>query len=219
MSTQPQPPGLLSVWNDIDAEYEDEFNAWYDEEHFPERLGVPGFLTARRYRDTSAPHRYAAIYDTASVAVLTSPAYLARLANPSPRTRAVMPHFSNMARAACEIVADFGSMRAPGSVLAWLELAGLPSDSARDELVAASSAGRVRVAAPDAGSTRVPNPESKFRATPDRLPPPFLLIEGNDERAVRAAAERVGRALGAPQAARFFRLILAQEAKVERTPR
>jgi hypothetical protein len=215
MSTQ--PPGLLSVRNDIDAEYEDEFNAWYDEEHFPERLGVPGFLTARRYRDASAPHRYAAIYDTASVAVLTSPAYLERLANPSPRTRAVMPHFSNMARAACEIVADFGSMRAPGSALAWLELATTPPESASRELSEAASVGRIRIAVPDARSTRVPNPESKFRDAPDRLPPPFVLIEGNDERAVRAAAERVGRALGASQSARVFSLLLGQEANTPRT--
>ncbi len=25
--------GLLMVWTDIDAEYEAEFNRWYDEEH------------------------------------------------------------------------------------------------------------------------------------------------------------------------------------------
>ena len=39
------------------------FNAWYDEEHVPLRLGVPGFLNARRYRapdETSAPARASA---------------------------------------------------------------------------------------------------------------------------------------------------------------
>lgn len=35
-------PGLLAVWNDIAAEDEAEFNAWYVEEHVPERLGIPG---------------------------------------------------------------------------------------------------------------------------------------------------------------------------------
>ena len=47
----PASPGLLAVWNDIAAEDEAEFNAWYVEEHVPERLGVPGILSARRYRD------------------------------------------------------------------------------------------------------------------------------------------------------------------------
>ena len=27
--------GLLMVWSDIDAEFEAEFNRWYDEEHVP----------------------------------------------------------------------------------------------------------------------------------------------------------------------------------------
>ncbi|MCG6873540.1 MAG: hypothetical protein LJE97_00465 [Betaproteobacteria bacterium] len=205
-------PGLLTVWNDITAADEAEFNAWYDEEHFPERLGVPGFLTARRYRDVSAPQRYAAIYDTTSVDVFTSPAYLERLANPTPRTRAIMPRFSNMTRAACEVVADFGEHRAPGSVVAWLELAGPPADSARDALAAAASVGRIRVALPHAKSTQVPNPEAKFRQAPDRLPPPFVLVEGDDERAVSAAAERIAPAIGALRPTRLFRLLLAQEA-------
>ena len=29
--------------------YADELNAWYDEEHLPERLSCPGFLAARRF--------------------------------------------------------------------------------------------------------------------------------------------------------------------------
>jgi hypothetical protein len=219
MSTQHRDhhPGLLAVWNDIEAAHEDEFNAWYEEEHFPERLGVPGILTARRYRDADAPQRYAAIYDTASVAVLTSPPYLERLANPTPRTRAIMPRFRNMTRAACEIVADFGTLRTPGSALAWLELSAAPPESAHRQLAEAASVGRIRIAVPDARSTQVSNPESKFRDAPDRLPPPFVLIEGNDESVVRAAAERVRRVLGAPQAARVFGLLLAQESTAPRT--
>jgi len=211
-------PGLLSVWNDISAADEAEFNAWYEEEHFPERLSVPGILTARRYRDVSTPLRYAAIYDTASVAVLTSSAYLDRLANPSSRTRAIMPRFSNMTRAACEIVADHGERRSPGTVLAWLELVEAPAASIGAALVSAAPIGRVRVALPDARSTAVPNPEAKFRGTPDRLPPPFVLVEGDDEEAVREAAKRIGSAVGAQRPARMFRLLLAQDAWRGGTP-
>ncbi len=206
------PAGLLVVWNDIAATDAAEFNDWYDAEHFPERLAVPGFLSARRYRDASAPQRYAAIYDTASMAVLTSPAYLERLANPTPRTRAIMPRFRNMTRAACEVVTDLGAERSPGRLLAWIELDAPPAAAAHDALAAAASVGRVRVALPDAGSTHVPNPEAKFRGAPDRLPPPFALIEGDDERAVSAAAARAGQALGAAHPARVFRLLLARDA-------
>ena len=208
----PARPGLLAVWNDIAAEDEAEFNAWYVEEHVPERLGIPGFLTARRYRDTAAPHSYAAIYDTESVAALASPEYLERLAHPTPRTRAIMPRFRNMTRAACEIAADCGALRSPGAVIACLELGGAPGADALRVLEASAGAGRVRLALPDAGATQVPNPEAKMRRAPDRLPAPFVLVEGHDEGGVRASAERLAQALGAPRPARLFRLILARGA-------
>lgn len=210
MSVPPVSPGLLAVWNDIAAEDEAEFNVWYVEEHVPERLRVPGILTARRYRDLAAPHSYAAIYDTASVAALTAPVYLERLANPTPRTRAIMPRFRNMTRAACEIAADFGALRAPGAVLACLELPGAPGEATLRALEANAGVGRVRLALPDAKATQVPNPEAKMRGAPDRLPPPFVLVEGGSEDAVRAAAGKLAGVLGAPRPARLYALIAAR---------
>ena len=41
--------GFLLVTMQPPPAFEEEFNAWYDNEHIPERLGVPGILTARRY--------------------------------------------------------------------------------------------------------------------------------------------------------------------------
>jgi len=206
------PPGLLAVWNDIAAQDEAEFNAWYEQEHVPERLGIPGILTARRYRDSAAPLSYAAIYDTESVAALASPAYLERLANPTPRTRAIMPRFRNMTRAVCAIGADFGPLRSPGALVATLELAGVPESGTLKILEASAGAGRLRLAIPDANTTQVPNPEAKMRGAPDRLPAPFVLLEGHDEAAVREAADKLAQALGAPKPARVFRLILVRSA-------
>jgi hypothetical protein len=205
-------PGLLAVWNDIAAEDEAEFNAWYEQEHVPERLGIPGILTARRYRDAAAPSSYAAIYDTESVAALASPAYLERLANPTPRTRAIMPRFRNMTRAVCAIAADFGPLRSPGALLATLELAGVPEGGKLKILEASAGAGRLRLAIPDATTTQLPNPEAKMRGVPDRLPAPFILLEGHGEAAVRDAADKLVQALDAPKPARVFRLILARGA-------
>lgn len=208
-------PGLLAVWNDIAAQDEAEFNGWYDEEHVPERLGVPGIRNARRYRDCAVPRSYAAFYDTESLATLASPAYLERLRHPTPRTQKIMPRFRNMTRAACAIAADVGTLRAPGAVLATLELAAVP---AADELVAQAGALRLRLALPDEKATRVPNPEAKMRGAPDRLPAPFLLVEGHDETAVLAAAEGLARTLGAPHPARLFRLIMARTNAARNAP-
>ena len=58
-----------------DAQSEDEFNAWYDDEHIRDFLALPGFLRVRRYkllsniqlvgkRETDEPvHTFWAIYD------------------------------------------------------------------------------------------------------------------------------------------------------------
>jgi hypothetical protein len=47
--------GILMVQSTpVSAEREAEYNRWYDEEHFPDVLGVPGFTAARRYRIADA---------------------------------------------------------------------------------------------------------------------------------------------------------------------
>lgn len=213
------PPSLLSVWNDIDAADEDEFNRWYREEHLGERLGLPGILSARRYSEIGVPRSYAAIYDTDGLAPLGSPAYLERLANPTPRTRAIMPRFRNMVRAASAVVFDLGDGgAAPGVVLACLELGAGHACAAAPKvlkekgpaLVAAGAVRRIRLATPDEKATRVPNPEAKLREKPDTLPSPFVLVEGDAEDALRAAAGTLGKALGLHRPARLYALIEAR---------
>jgi hypothetical protein len=41
--------GIFLVYVDIDAQHEQEFNEWYNPEHLPELLAVPGILAAARY--------------------------------------------------------------------------------------------------------------------------------------------------------------------------
>jgi len=55
--------GLLMVWSDIDAEFEAEFNRWYDEEHISRLLEVPGFLSAGRYTAIRGGPKYLAMYE------------------------------------------------------------------------------------------------------------------------------------------------------------
>ncbi len=42
--------GLLAVWTEVNLEVEGELNERYNTEHIPQLLGVPGFLSGRRYR-------------------------------------------------------------------------------------------------------------------------------------------------------------------------
>jgi hypothetical protein len=69
--------GLLVAGFNYAAVDADEFNAWYDTEHIPERRRVPGFITAERWLGAEDPKVSLAIYDLQSPAVLQSPEYLA----------------------------------------------------------------------------------------------------------------------------------------------
>jgi hypothetical protein len=71
------PKGLLLASFDTSPAQQDEFNDWYDHEHVPERLRVPGFLNAQRWVGDDNPKIAVATYDLETHAVLASPAYLA----------------------------------------------------------------------------------------------------------------------------------------------
>jgi hypothetical protein len=69
--------GILIAAMDFSAAPEDEFHDWYDLEHIPERLRVPGFLNADRWIGTENPKISVATYDLDNVGVLHSSPYLA----------------------------------------------------------------------------------------------------------------------------------------------
>jgi hypothetical protein len=80
--------GILIAAMDFSAAPVDEFHDWYDLEHIPERLRVPGFRNAERWLGIAEPKVSVATYDLDAVEVLRSPAYLAVGGeNASPWTR------------------------------------------------------------------------------------------------------------------------------------
>jgi hypothetical protein len=82
---------LLIVTTNPPADMEEEFNVWYDREHVPERLAVPGFERAQRYYLTHGERRYVALYDVSALDVFESPAYLAKSGdNNTPWTKRII---------------------------------------------------------------------------------------------------------------------------------
>ena len=80
--------GILLAAMDFSAAPEDEFHDWYDLEHIPERLRVPGFLNGDRWIGADNPKISVATYDLDNVGVLHSPPYLAIAGeNSSPWTK------------------------------------------------------------------------------------------------------------------------------------
>ena len=66
----PRRKGLLLVTMEPPAGLEEEFNDWYDHEHLPQRMRMPGFETGARFVCLEGWPRWLALYDLASLAAL-----------------------------------------------------------------------------------------------------------------------------------------------------
>ncbi len=85
-----------------------EHDKWHSQEHFQERMLIPGFLRGSRWLALSGKPGYFVLYEVADVAALASPAYLARLNNPSPWNARMMQHYRGMNRGFCRVSCSVG---------------------------------------------------------------------------------------------------------------
>jgi hypothetical protein len=112
--------GMLLTSMDVDGTDEEEFNRWYDREHLEERVAIEGFLEARRYLAHTGSPKFLFLYSTKTIEVLDSPAYRARLSNPTEWSQKIMARFKNMIRVVARITASRGVGR--GAVLGIVRL-------------------------------------------------------------------------------------------------
>lgn len=95
---------------DIPVEEEERFNHWYDTEHVPERVAIPGVRRARRYvRYDDAPQpppgtvavrrgpKYLVVYELDDVEVLHGD-WAELTTRHSALSRAMYPHMSDVLR-------------------------------------------------------------------------------------------------------------------------
>jgi hypothetical protein len=186
---------VLTFSNDVAAGHESDWTEWHDREHVPERLAIPGFLRLRRYVALGPGPRFFFFYETEDAGVLQSPAYLERLSQPTPWTRACIAHIRNNMRTVCRVTTTLG--RGIGGVMAvvqtgpaperaddlrrWLVDTGLPGALARPGIVGA------HLAESDAEATATRTEEKRLLPTPDALARWLVLVEGVDRAAVEAA--------------------------------
>jgi hypothetical protein len=88
---QAQSKIVFVVTMKVDPDWDYELNRWYDQEHIPELLKVPGYRTARRYRAVEGEPKYLAIYEIDAVADAKGEAH--RRAVETPWTSKLRPHF------------------------------------------------------------------------------------------------------------------------------
>lgn len=123
--------GLLLILSDAAPEFEAEFNEWYDREHLQDRVGTPGFLSARRYIASEGSRKYLAVYETESLAVFDSAVYKQKLANQTDWSKRILKQFRNPHRAVARIGASQGT--AVGGVASVTKL-GEPAIDRQGEL-------------------------------------------------------------------------------------
>jgi hypothetical protein len=127
--------GMLLTSMDIDpADDEDDFNRWYDREHLEERVAIDGFIEARRYVARTGSPKYLCLYSTQTIDALDSPAYRARLGQPTDWSKTTMAKFKNMIRAVARITISRGNGRAAVLGIVRLRPEAGREDALRDEL-------------------------------------------------------------------------------------
>lgn len=90
--------GLLMFATNIAPKAENDFNAWYDEEHVPALKRVPGVMSARRFRTDEGAPAYVALYHLSAPEVASSDAW--KNAVETPWTARIRPHMKGVMRLA-----------------------------------------------------------------------------------------------------------------------
>ena len=95
-------PWLYIVHTDIPDHIVDEYNEWYDKEHLPRLVTVPGVIRARRYTAVSGSPRYLTAYELSEPGAFESPEGLK--ARKTPWTEKMRSLFQNTRRSMCKLV-------------------------------------------------------------------------------------------------------------------
>jgi len=195
--------GMLLTSMDIDPADEADFNRWYDREHLEERVAIQGFNEARRYVARVGSPKYLCLYSTETIDVLDSPAYRARLANPTDWSKRSMAQFKNMIRAVARITVSRGQGR--GAVLGIVRLR---PQTGQDEVLRAELDKRLDPATLDGiismhlieSDARLSGPTAEIPSASTGSGDWYVLIDGINASAVSSMLARfTGAALHAMQ--------------------
>ena len=194
----------VAMWWDMAPAHRAEFEHWHAHEHFPERLAIPGFQRGSRWAQADGGDGYFVLYELASYETLTSPAYLARLNDPTPWSQKMMPLHSRMVRSQCRVLASHGGGLAGAMLTIRLSPDPQRADALRQHLQAAlhelpqrpgvTAAHLLQTQTPPAAATT----EQKIRGG-DGVADWIVLVAGYDADALAALATGAlgGAALGA----------------------
>ncbi|WP_435120190.1 hypothetical protein [Amycolatopsis thermoflava] len=115
--------GLLYVLSEPGEVAEAEFHDWYDNEHAPARVGVPGIRSGYRYRELDGARPSWLAWYELDLAALASPQYEV-VRRRSPREQSVVSRLATLDRRVYELTGSWGSGGAPAPVVVSVALSG-----------------------------------------------------------------------------------------------
>ena len=77
---------VMVVMMDVDPADEEEFHKWYNEQHIPERLEIPGYVSARRFKLENGEGgvlKYMCLWEMEDASALQDEMYKAQSADPT----------------------------------------------------------------------------------------------------------------------------------------
>lgn len=101
--------GLLFSQMEPPAGWERDFHDWYEQEHIPQRMAIPGFASATRYEATDGEPRYLACYFLDDMAALQTPEYLRLKSDPGERTARMLDNVHGFTRYITDQISDTGA--------------------------------------------------------------------------------------------------------------
>ena len=184
----------VAMWWDVTPADRAAFEDWHSHEHFPERLGIPGFRRGSRWASADGGEGFFVMYELERYETLTSTHYLERLNQPTPWSTKMMPLHRNMVRSQCRIAASHGLGVGGAMLTVRLSPEAGRADALRAELDAVLSglpvvpgvigAHLLETRTPDAP----PTTEQRIRGGADPTADWIVLVSGYDGDAVRQVA-------------------------------
>ncbi|HCT34893.1 MAG TPA: hypothetical protein DF966_17240, partial [Sulfitobacter sp.] len=204
----------LFVWSDIDPDHEADFNQWYDREHMEERVRIPGFTGARRYRAVSgSARRYLALYRASSLADFTSDAYRKAFTKQTQWSITNFGRMSNTRRRVMHVAQEGGFGWGGALVLIELVPDAMDRDAVADvlgKLMAEEGVLRVHHMIPDE-TLSTPLPSETIEG---RVLAPCIAIDVTSEPIAEATLRQLTEQLGgAVREAETFRLMWSLDAQ------
>lgn len=215
MSRPAGATAFLALWNGIAAAAsQQEYETWHTYEHVPERVSLPGFVEALRYRSVpqgaEAP-AYFTCYWLEDLAAMNSDAYRQVFATPTPWTARMRSQLTDFLRLPCGLAGAHGLSSASRLATLHLRVAAQDTQDLIDDTLSMLVRGAQVVAAQwgryaDTAAIPIANRDD---AVPQAGRDLVVMLQGLEAGALRRAA-RTLQGLPAVQAAsepRFFELL------------